>query len=126
MSAEIVVLEQRVPLQQLRALVAGGFGDMVKFVADVRRRVIALGGQLHADAELLLLESGSAQEDLWGANYFPGRGREGCIEFTSFINIRPAQANPGMEVVDAALQASIRDLAFELIGTGESLDHAST
>ena len=36
--------------------------------------VAAVGGELHADAEALLLEQGSQQKDLWGANYYPGRG----------------------------------------------------
>ena len=34
---------------------------------------------------------GSRQRDLWGANYYPGRGPDGCLEFTALINIRPAQ-----------------------------------
>ncbi|HYS05477.1 MAG TPA: DUF5674 family protein [Candidatus Dormibacteraeota bacterium] len=34
----------------------------------------SVGGELHADAEQLLLEQGSAQADLWGANCFPGQG----------------------------------------------------
>ena len=52
---------------------------MVKYVVDVERGVVAIGGELHADAEQVLLEQGSRQADLWGANYYPGRGREGCI-----------------------------------------------
>jgi len=57
-----------------------------------------VGGELHADAEQVLLESGSQQSDLWGANYWPGRGREGCVEYTAHINIRPAQGNRSMEI----------------------------
>ena len=48
-----------------------------------------------------------------------GRGREGRIEFTSFINIRPARDNPGMEITDLAIRERIRALTFELIGEGE-------
>jgi len=75
---------------------------MVKFVVDVERAIAAVGGELHSDAKALLLESGSRQEHLWGANYLPGSGPEKSIEFTSLINIRPAQDNPGMEVSDPA------------------------
>jgi hypothetical protein len=108
---------ERVVLARLLAL----FGDMVKYVVDVERDVIAVGGELHADAEQVLLERGSAQSTLWGANYYPGRGRERCIEFTSLINIRPARGNPGMEVVDEMVQQRIRALTFALIGEGEAL-----
>ena len=87
----------------------------------MERGVIAVGGQLHADAELLLLEEGSRSQDLWGANYYPGRGREGCVEFTSLINIRPAQGNPGMEVLDPALRERICTITYALLGEGEPL-----
>jgi hypothetical protein len=94
---------------------------MVKYVVDVERAVIAIGGEMHVDAEQLLLESGSRQADLWGANYYPGRGREGCIEYTSFINIRPSAGNRSMELVDPALRARVRELTLALVGAGEPL-----
>jgi hypothetical protein len=118
--AEILVLERRIARGDLARL-AGLFGDMLKYVADVERGVVAAGGQLHADAEQVLLEQGSRQADLWGANYYPGRGRDGCIEFTSLINIRPARGNPGMEVDDPAVRERIRAVTFALVGEGEPL-----
>ena len=75
---------------------------MVKYVVDVERGLIAIGGEMHVDGEQLLLESGSRQADLWGANYYPGRGTEGCIEYTSLINIRPSAGNRAMELLDPA------------------------
>ena len=118
---EIVILHEPVVKDELRRLVTDGFGDMVKYVVDVERERIALGGQLHADAEALLLDDGSRHEDLWGANYYPGVEPEHCIEFTSLINIRPAQSNPSMELLDAALRDRVRRLTHLLIGSGEAL-----
>jgi hypothetical protein len=40
------------------------FGELVKAVVDVERRLMAIGGDLHADEEALLLDEGSAQQDL--------------------------------------------------------------
>jgi len=118
----IVVLEhERIAPLELRRLVALFFEDMVKYVADLSRGVIALGGEMHADAEELLLEQGSAQADLWGANYYPGRGPEECIEYTSLINIRPTQDNRSMELQDEGLRARLRELTLALIGAGEPL-----
>jgi hypothetical protein len=94
---------------------------MVKYVVDVERRLAAVGGELHADAEQLLLQSGSRQADLWGANYYPGRGPEECIEYTSLINIRPAQGNRGMLIADSGLRAKVQEITFALIGEGEPL-----
>ena len=117
----IVVVQSRIENSELDRLVGAYFGDMVKLVVDVRREVVAVGGELHADAEQLLLERGSRQADLWGVNYYPGRGAEGCLEYTALINIRPSQGNPSMEVQDAGARELIRSLVSRLIGEGEEL-----
>jgi hypothetical protein len=116
----IQLLDRRIGPSELARLV-GLFGDMVKYVVDIERGLIAIGGELHADAEQGLLDTGSRQQDLWGANYYPGRGRDGCIEFTSLINIRPGQGNRSMEVEDPAVRERIRALTFALIGAGEEV-----
>jgi hypothetical protein len=120
--SDIVFVESRLDPAELRRVVDAHFEDMVKYVVDVQRGVAAVGGELHADEEALLLERGSRQEDVWGANYYPGRGEDGCIEYTSLINIRPAQGNRSMVVEDAAVRARVRELTFELIGRGEPLE----
>lgn len=94
---------------------------MVKYVVDVERRAAAVGGELHADAEKLLLDAGSRQANLWGANYYPGRGRDECIEFTALINIRPSQGNRSMEIEDPVVRERVREITFALIGQGEPL-----
>lgn len=118
---DILLLSARISAADLKRLVGAYFEDMVKYVVDVRRGVIAVGGELHADAELLLLENGSAQADLWGANYYPGRGLAECVEYTSLINIRPAQGNRSMEVQDPAIREALRNLTSALLGDGEPL-----
>jgi hypothetical protein len=118
---DIVVVDQRIEPAELGRLVLLFFEDMVKYVVDIERRKAAVGGELHADAEQLLLESGSRQSDLWGANYYPGKGREACIEYTSLINIRPSQGNRSMLVESPDIRESIRELTFTLIGEGEPL-----
>lgn len=120
--SDILVLRERVAPSELTRLVRETFVDMVKYVVDIERGVIAVGGQLHADAEHALLEDGSQPTDVWGANYYPAAGPDRCIEYTSLINIRPARGNPGMEVQDAGIRARMRELTHLLIGNGtESL-----
>lgn len=117
----IVVTDRKLDRADLVRLVRSHFGDMVKYVVDVRRRLVAVGGELHADGESLLLDAGSGQQDLWGVNYYPGRGPDLCIEFTALINIRPSQGNRGMEILDPAVRTLVRDITFDLIGNGEAL-----
>jgi Protein of unknown function (DUF5674) len=115
----IMVLDARIDIHDLRRLVREGYGDMVKFVVDIRQERIAIGGDLHADGEALLLERGSRQQDLWGGNYYPGRGPDECIEYTSMINIRPNMENLGMELSIEPARTRLRELAHRLVGQGE-------
>jgi hypothetical protein len=117
----VIVRAGRMEPAELRRLVDLFFEDMVKYVVDLSRGVAAVGGEMHADAEEALLEDGSRQPDLWGANYYPGRGRDECIEYTSLINIRPAQDNRSMEIQDPAIRERVRDLTWALVGEGEPL-----
>jgi hypothetical protein len=120
-SPDIVLVESRLDPGELRRLVAAHFEDMVKYVVDVERGTAAVGGELHADEEALLLEQGSRQDDLWGANYYPGKGPDDCIEYTSLINIRPARGNASMVVEDEGVRERVREITYTLIGRGEPL-----
>jgi len=117
----ILILRNPIAKADLARLVKRWFGDMVKYVVDVERGVIAIGGELHADAEEFLLEDGSRQAALGGANYYPEGGRDRCIEYTSLINIRPARGNQGMEIEDQGVREQVRRLTFALIGEGGAL-----
>jgi hypothetical protein len=117
----VILRDRRIERAELARLVRLYFEDMVKFVVDVERGVLAVGGEMHADAEQLLLEDGSRQTDLWGANYYPGRGREDCVEHSALINIRPASGNRSMEIQDPVARERVRSLAFALLGEGEPL-----
>ena len=117
----VVLVAERLDPQVLSELVRRHFEDMVKYVVDVERGVAAVGGELQADEVAALLEAGSRQEDLWGANYYPGRGPEDCVEYTSLINVRPASGNRSMVLEDEGLRARIRAITFALIGQGEPL-----
>ena len=43
----------------------------IKLAVDIDRGILAGGGGLHADCEAALLEDGSAQESIWGADWVP-------------------------------------------------------
>jgi hypothetical protein len=120
-AAPIVVVTKRLPATELAKLVGSPFEGMVKFVVDLDLRIVAVGGQLHADAEAILIDRGSKQASLWGGNYHPGLGEQDCIEYESFINIRPAAKNLGLEVQDPKIREKIRQVVFALIGHGEPL-----
>lgn len=99
----------------LAGVAQGQFGDMVKAVVDVRRRVMAIGGELHSDEEAALIDDGSGQADLWGINLYPAETGEAWVEFDSLINVRPSQGNRSRNVEDGALRDRIRQIVTGLV-----------
>ena len=82
----------------------------IKVTVDVKRRVLAGGGEMHADCQAVLLEDGSQQEDVWGADWLP-KTQE--VRFESLINIRPKQHNRSMTLTDPTLRAAVESIIKE-------------
>ena len=102
------IIDAPMSLADLVSLAENLYGDMVKAVADVRNGVLAIDAELHSDLESLLLQNGSAQEDLWGFNIYPAMyGSDDFVEFDSLINIRPRQNNPSRDVEDPHIREAI-------------------
>ena len=104
---EIVVITGPISKEDLKKIAEKRFGDMVKGVLDIEEKKLALGGDLHADEESLLLETGSQQENLWGVNIYIEEAFPDNIEFDSIINIRPNQNNNSRFVEDKILREKI-------------------
>ena len=84
----------------------------IKLAVDVQRGILAGGGVLHADCEAVLLEAGSRQQDVWGADWNPA-ARE--VTFESLINIRPRQNNPSLEILDSAIRERVTEIVQQLL-----------
>ncbi len=109
------IINSRTPLSKIRATCCSVYGSMTKAVVDVSRKIMALDAELHSDEEALLLDGGSKQEDLWGINLYPDKAPEDLVEFTSFINIRPAHGNASMDIVSSELRAEITGVVLALV-----------
>ena len=109
------ILQKSITRAELAALAENTFGDMIKCVADVKLGLLALDAELHADLERLLLENGSAGEDLWGFNLYPEEEGEDFIEYDSLINIRSWQNNPTRDVLDPDVRDAIKQIVEQFI-----------
>ena len=109
------ILQQAISISQLKELAQNTFGDMIKCVADVKRGLLAVDADLHSDLERLLLEDGSAQENLWGFNLWVEEEGEDFIEFDSLINIRSWQENPSRGVEDPDVREAIKSIIDKFI-----------
>ena len=119
---KIVVTDKKISHGQLKSLCEQGFGEMVKVVVDIERRVIGIGGELHGDAEALLIQDGSNQKNIWGANLYPKFGPKDRIEYTALINVRPRQNNPSMEIIDDKIKIKVKEVVEALVmGSDERL-----
>jgi hypothetical protein len=103
----IHLLHSRASRQQLEEMLEA-LEAYVKLAVDIQRGVAAGGGGLHADCEAVLLEDGSRQEDIWGADWIPSTQE---TRYEALINIRPRQSNPSMTILDP----SIRDRVGEVV-----------
>ena len=115
MGDEIVIVAEKITKTEIVDLSQKRFGDMVKAVVDLKRGVMALGGELHADEERVLLDQGSKQDNLWGINIYHALPRGEWIEFDSMINIRPSQGNRSRGVDNENLRLQITELVNHLI-----------
>jgi len=111
----MLIVRDKIPLAEVRTLAEATFGNLVKAVVDVRRRVMAVGGELHSDEEALLIEDESRQQDLWGINLYPEFSDERWIEFDSVINIRPSQNNRSRGVDDPETRRAIAAIVGKLV-----------
>ena len=111
----IEIIRQRISRQELEQIAQDGYGEMVKGVADIKLKILALGGELHSDAEAVLLQKGSYQADLWGFNIYPQKAKSDRIVYSSLINIRPAQGNKSIDLKDVNIQKQIREIVDSLI-----------
>jgi len=85
----------------------------VKLAVDIEQRIVAGGGALHADCEAVLLEAGSHQDDIWGADWIPSSQE---VKFEALINIRPSQNNPAMTILSAEVRARVKKVVESLLG----------
>jgi hypothetical protein len=85
-----VTESQPISLEEVRTLAAQRFGDMIKGVVDLKRGILLLDADLHADQEASLLAD-------------------------SMINLRPSFGNRSRGVDDSATRAAIAGLVARVV-----------
>lgn len=112
---DILIVRAPIGVDELDILAKAWHRTLVKGVADIERRVIALGGDWHMDANTVLIADGSEQKNVWGFNVYPKKRGDEAIEYESLINIRPKQGNTSMELKDEKIRTKVRVLVGKLI-----------
>lgn len=108
----IHLIKQKATAQQMSEMLQT-LDTYIKLAVDVRRKILAGGGALHADCEAVLLEDESEQSDVWGADWLPDVQE---VTYESLINIRPRQNNLALEIQDVKLREQVEIIVKELLG----------
>ena len=77
------------------------YGNYLKLTVDVTQEILVAGGELHADGEIILLEEGSHQKDIWGGGIDLSTK---TIDTTAILNLRPNQNNESIEILDPKIR----------------------
>ena len=109
------IVAEKLTLKELKEMAANMFGNLIKAVVDVDRKLLAVDAELHSDLEALLLEDGSKQESLWGINLYPEIQGDEFIEFDSMINMRPSQGNRSRGVENQDMRNKIIEIVAKRI-----------
>ena len=84
----------------------------IKTVVDIRRQILAGGGEMHSDCEAVLLDNGSLQSDIWGASW---NSISQEIFYESMVDLRPRQ-NRSMQILDVAICEQVKQIIDKLLG----------
>ena len=108
----IYILREKATKQQIQAMMEM-LQTYIKLAVDIEREILTGGGAMHADCEAVLLEDGSQQEFIWGADWNPETQE---VTFESLINIRPRQNNRSLELQDPELREKVEKVTRKLLG----------
>jgi hypothetical protein len=109
------IIKDKISIEELKKMAEKTFGNLIKAVVDVEKKIMAVDGELHSDEEALLIENGSEQKNLWGINIYPEIKDENWIEFDSMINLRPSQGNRSRGVDNPEIRKKIIEIVNNLI-----------
>ncbi|SRR5258708_847543 len=102
----IVVIKSKLTFEDLKEA-REDYEFYIKITVDIEKKIIALGGEYHADAEKVLIESfRSSSKNIWGGGY---NIKTKNFETNAMINLRPG-VNDSMEIIDSDIRKRYIDL----------------
>ena len=110
------IIKNKIYFAELKKITQSRFGNLIKAVIDIKKKILVIDADLHSDEEALLLSQGSSQENLWGINLYPDLyNQTDFIEFDSMINLRPSFGNKTRGVDDPKIRLIIKGIVNKLI-----------
>ena len=107
----IVILEKPATDKDIKRA-AEDYETYIKITIDIKKEIVAIGGEYHADAEIKLLNLGSRQEDIWGGGLSL---KSKILETNALINLRIG-VNGAMEIVNSKIRDKFLSIAEKYLG----------
>lgn len=107
----IIILTKKATEAQIKKM-CYEFGNYIKVVVDIEKKILAGGAAMHYDEEQTLLEYGCKQENLWGGGWDFATN---TIDYNSMINIRPNQDNSNRDILSQEHRAKFKSIVEELL-----------
>ena len=106
----IYIVKEKATSKQMKEMLES-LETYIKLAVDIQRGILAGGGILHADCEAALIEDGSRQEDIWGADWLPDTKQ---VKTEALINIRPKQGNRSMSIQNNEIRRQVEQIVQQL------------
>lgn len=112
----IKIVREKIKKKDLLKIVEETFGTMAKVAVDIEKKILAIGGEFHADGQgLLVTQEGSDAQNVWGINFYPFYLPEKRIEYIALINIKPNLGNRDMMIQDKIIRDKIKNIVNKLL-----------
>ncbi len=109
------LIDKNISMSELKIMSKKMFSGLVKAVVDIKKEVMVVDADMHADEEKYLIELESKQNDLWGINLYPDQKDEDFIEYDSMINVRPRINNFSRGISDEKIKQKIIEIVNKLV-----------
>jgi hypothetical protein len=107
-----MIIREKITKKELEDVFDKSYGIMTKVVVDIERNILSIGCEFHIDCNEELVNDGSAQKNLWGANLYR---KDYNIDFVSLTNIKPLEENRSMEIQNHAIKKKVEKIIKELL-----------
>jgi len=111
----IVILDHKISIEEVKKIAEFWYGTMIKGAVDIESSKVALGGDYHIEDSELLTSTGSKFEDIWGFNIRFEEVPDGVLEFDSMVNIKPNYGNHSRNIVNEEVIKKATDIIYKFI-----------
>jgi len=102
----ILILKEKASKEQLTEVMQI-YPGYAKVVADIKRNLLAAGGEYHIDCEQILLADGSLQSDLWSGGY---RLESKEVDFMGLTNYKANINHFSYEITNAEIREQVEKI----------------